>query len=99
MLKKHNIFLFIILILLICFCLFNKSLMENLENNENNENNKNDCSGKITCILKNRASKAHCNTQTAKQTAEKNNCGLGISASDLPRITNSIETKTAQQKS
>lgn len=89
MLKKYNIYLFIILILLICFCLFNNSLKENIENNENN---KNDCSGKITCILKNGASKAHCNTQTAKQTAEKNNCGLGISASHLPGIINNIKS-------
>ena len=39
MMKKHNIFLFIILILLICFCLFNRSLMENLENTDTENSN------------------------------------------------------------
>lgn len=97
MLKKHNIFLFIILILLICFCLFNRTLMENLDNSDTKNL---DCS-KSTLLTfsgksknKNNADHPNAKLLTAKKTAEKNNCGLGTSSSDLPGIINDIKNKS-----
>jgi hypothetical protein len=83
--RKYNTVLFIILTVLICFLILNNSLKENIENNNKN------CGGKITCILKNGESQAHCDTQKAKKTAEINNCGMGTSSSDLSEITKNLE--------
>ena len=97
MLKKNNIFLFIILILLICFCLFNRSIIENMDTSDCNKPSTITFSGKSK--NKKNADHPHALLLTAKKTGEKNNCALGISSSYLPEITNSIKTKMAEQKS
>ena len=78
MLKKYNIFLFIILILLICFCLFNRSLMENMDNSDVE---KSVCNKPSTMTFsgksknKNNSEHPHSNLQiTLKKSKLYNNC-------------------------
>ena len=89
MLKKYNIFLFIILIFLICFCLFNKSIIENMDTSDCNKTSTITFSGKSK--NKKNADHPHAILLTAKKTGEKNNCALGISSSDLPGITKKLK--------
>lgn len=90
--KYNNIFLFILLIFLICFCLFNRSLMENLENldAENLDTEKLLCNKSSVITFsgksknKNNSEHPHSKLQTALKKSKINNICTNYNA--LPEL-------------